>query len=133
MTTMDLGRTFTRPPADYGPLADVVAGLKSSIIDEVVDGLIAQISAAVAQAVTACIITPDMMAALPEIILSPTFTVEVPGEDDAGEIEAMDRNTAAVQELTQEVAALRELLTRPVVKEVTRDTDKQITRVTETR
>lgn len=145
MSTMPIGVDFSKGKrADFGPLAEMVGAMREEITREVLHDVLAQrqslltdISQIVANAVSkAAPPTVEVRGAentvnLPE--MRPIINVDIPGEDDAGEIEAMDRNTKAVQALTQEVALLRQMLSRPVIKEVERDTNREIIRVTETR
>jgi hypothetical protein len=132
---------------DYGPLTDMVQAMQAQITREVLKDVLAARSNLVTE--VAQTVTQAMSKMAPPIIhvdapppatinvaapiVTPRINIETPGEDDAGQIEAMQANTKALLEVKTELLLLRQLLARPVTKSVHRDDKSQITSVTETR
>lgn len=131
MSTVQLGGAF-RKQTDYGPLADLVAGLRTSIVDELKAMILDEMAASVAGAV-ASMSPPQILVQPSDVSVTPNIRVDVPGEDDQGEIEAADRQTAMLKQMNDRLGMIVALLSKPVVREVTRDNNGQIIRVTETR
>lgn len=130
MSTVELGSAFRPKPPDYGPLADLISGLRQSIVDELRRQVFDQMATAVAQAV-ASIEIPEQQA--PIVTVTPQINVDVPGEDDAGEIAATQEQTMVLRQILSELVTLRTLLGQPVTRRVERDSGGMITQMTDSR
>lgn len=134
MTTMDLGAAMRKAPPDYGPLADLVAGMEATITDRVTRGVTDTVVRAILQALDGGItINPQVTVEAPAVTLSPNIQVDVPGEDDAGEIAATREQTMVLRAVLSELIALRTLLSQPVHRTVERGSGGEITGFTDGR
>lgn len=123
--SMELGAAFRPKPVDYGPISDLIAGMRANITadlrQQILDDMASMLSDAVARIVVQA----------PSVTVP--VTVETPGEDDAGEILAMQANTEVLKVISNQLGSLLMLLAQPVVKTVDRGADELIEKVTERR
>ncbi len=126
MTNIDLGRAMRKPPADYGPLIDLIGGMRDSILAELRTSVFDELGTMLSRAVAQISVAPANVSLAPAEII-----VNVPGED--GEIEAMDRQTLILMKIDDQLRQIRELLAKPVMTEVRRDASDRITQTTASR
>lgn len=137
--TTDLGASFRRKSADYGPLADLVSGLRADITAEVRAAILTEVASIVTDAVskirppTVNVPPPQVSIAAPAVTVTPTFSPQITVEGDAGEITAINRQTVVLEKLSTQMAALYTLLSQTVTRHVIRDSNGFITEVTEQR
>lgn len=133
--TVQLGKAFQKQPPDYGPLAEVVAGLRESVAAEVRDAIVREVAVAVTEALAGgiTVAAPQVSVAAPSVSVTPTIQVDVPGEDDAGEIEAIDRQTTVLLAISSKLDRLLVIASQPVNRKVIRDSQGQIIEVDEVR
>lgn len=133
--TIDIGGAMRRKPADYGPLADLVSGMRDSITEEVSRGIVETVTSAITSALAGGITVeaPNVSVAPPAVSVTPNIRVDIPADDDAGEITAINRQTVVLEKLSTQLAALYALLSQTVTRHVIRDSNGFITEVTEQR
>ncbi len=132
MTMTELGAAF-RPkpppgPVDYGPLAGLVESMRAGIASDVLAALQDSIIATLA----------DRLANLHVNVPTPVIHVDSPINLEAPEpasitLLGLQDHAGQVSALNTNVAVLIDLLSRPVVRTVTRDSRGTIERMTETR
>lgn len=135
MSTLDLGAAMRKKNTDYGPLADLVANMRESITEEVSRGIVTTVTAAITQALAGgiTVAAPQVSVSAPDVTVTPTINVDIPGEDDAGEIAAIQAQTAVLEQINRKLDRLITIAATPLTRTVHRDSNGQITELTETR
>ena len=80
---MDLGAAMRPQPVDYGPITDLIQGMRANITADLRASILDEMASLLSRAVA------QITVQAPNV--TNPITVNVPGEDDAGEIEAMNR------------------------------------------
>jgi hypothetical protein len=120
------------------PITDLISGMSDSIVTEVqstiLKNLTGQITTAVAQAFAQYGVPQVTVQAPPPANVSVAApSVTITGEDDAGEIDAMDRNTDMLRQVNDTLKTVIAMLAKPVTVEVTRDSNQNIIRTVQSR